>query len=710
MTAGFGSPVFDYTSVDFTSFQEDVTRFAVATFPSDKWTDFNSSDVGVYLMETLAYTVDLLGYNINALALETIPTTMVVESNFRMFAGGFDFTMKSASAARTEVTLGLDPAGSYPFDVSSHLQFEAGDVIFQPDATTTVPAYVATITVPVTAGTEQVDEDIGSTDGTLGQGFDLLHGPLLDGTLIIVIGGTEYTQVQNAIEASSADTTYTISTSADGTTTVTFGDGVNGAVPPTGQPVLATYKWGGGTETNVAPGVISGISGTSDGSAVPPQILTVTNLARAADGGPKQTLDNARAAFPASLKENDRLVTLEDFAAEALKVSGVLAAKAVHGLPYGGTVPVILLLVPNGGGDPSDSLRNQVVVATRDKKMAGKKVSAQGALFVDFVFEVEVHVNRSAKATTTAANMRVALAAKYGLASANFSGRFTLQNAYLSLGAPGNVGGVDSILFKTFSVKPYAARHITRPTSGNGDITSIEVNYATIQRREWLVQVLNPDPSVFAFCKRIRVVERIVGTATAVTDTIMTDDAADFALDSLVGWDLHPNPETSTATFPIIGNSTESVSVAGGLLAVTVPGDAYVIEKADARIGKILHTTVVTTAVGATIEVNSTLSFNDGDFVRVGTTIVEIDTVLDGTHLTLVSSVSVTAGDSVDYVWRSTDESVRFVVEDGSTAFVVGDEMYVDTYPRQGDIVLRDEAFPLFDTANVNVTTVGGVK
>ena len=48
--------VFDFSSLDFASVQDDLTRYAQVTFPSELWTDFNDSNYGTHLLELMAYS------------------------------------------------------------------------------------------------------------------------------------------------------------------------------------------------------------------------------------------------------------------------------------------------------------------------------------------------------------------------------------------------------------------------------------------------------------------------------------------------------------------------------------------------------------------------------------------------------------------------------------------------------------------------------
>jgi len=718
MSAGASdSPVFDFTSLDFSSANADLIRYAQITYPNELWTDFNDSNWGTGLIELLSYSTDKLAYVANAQALEVNPVTLIREQNFRNIAKGLDYKLKSASPSRATVRCTLDSLGTYPFTISKHLQFATTDgLIFQPDADTAVASYpgLGYVDVAATQGEEHYQEVLGTTNGTSNQKFRLKNAYLIDGTLSVQVGLTGYTEVTNFVSASPTDKVYILETDEDGNTDVIFGDGINGAIPPKAQTVQSTYKTGGGIETNLPGGTIKRVYGTADGAAVPPQITAVTNPARATGGASKQSLSNAKQNLPLSLKANERCVTLQDYAAAAVElVPGVLKANAISGRPQGGSTPILLFVVPNGGGNPTDSLRNLTIVKLKDKRLAGKRIRVFDPVYVNLLIEADAFIQQNAVANDTKNKVSSILQAKYDMEAVDFGSSFNLQDVYDDTSAA-TVPGIRHVFYKTFSVRPYYARHVNSPTTGNGIIDYIATNLDTVRRREWLVQVLPPSPPIN--CPRFQVLQRRLGTVTGVTDSLVTDESADYLVNELFsgGWSFRPRPEDNAVTFSISGNTTTTISTSSGLLTLVEPDDPYVVEKAEAGIGKILRTTLSSAVVASdTLLVASTDSWQVGDILHVEDNPSEYYTVIGitpGVSLQVDRNLTSAVNSKVDYVWQSGDASVKFSVIGGTTPFVVGDELYVDTYARAGDIRLRDENFPLLDTADLFVNPIGGVK
>jgi len=72
--------------------------------------------------------------------------------------------------------------------------------------------------------------------------------------------------------------------------------------------------------------------------------------------------------------------------------------------------------------------------------------------------------------------------------------------------------------------------------------------------------------------------EEIHAPIVGLSDTVLTDTAAKFIADELVGRDLTPDISAPATVFPILANSETTITVAGGLLAATSVGQFYRVE------------------------------------------------------------------------------------------------------------------------------------
>lgn len=725
MTAGSeGSPVFDYTSLDFQGMELDLIAFAQSRFGDEAWTDFNESNEGRRIIELLSYATDVLSYTENAHALETVVASLVREQNFRNIAKTFDFNLKSASPSRTTLRFTIDP-DYLPLVIPKTFKVadkRTGNVVFQPDITGT--ATQTTYVVNATQGDGIEGEVLGTANGAAGQFYQLGNKPLIDNTISVYVGGVEYVVIKNFIQVGPLDTVCQLETREDDTTTVRFGDGINGKIPPIGETVTASYKTGGGLGVNFPKGtltrMVSGLTG----------VLEVTNITAAEGGGPKQSIQSAKRLFPLTIKSNERCVTLEDYASTTAGfINGVLKARAVAGLFQAGGNPILLYVVPNGGGSVPASLSNLIVSSLRyglssadpGRSMGGRRVFVRDAVYVALRVVADVFVNKGSSASQVAARVRAAFAQRYALEATDFGTEVDLQDAYNTVDPKEQkIDGLTRVYLREFTAKPYCGRYVTKPSTGDGAAIGIRTTINT-QRREWGIQVI---PG-----KRFYVYQRQLGNISGIGDSGIVDEQSSYSDGSLVsatsGYRLRVREQEQNETFTIVANSGSLITVSG----VSSPGkvsspmvlatdkDSYAVERKESVIGRILHTFAVgPIEIYSAVPVQSSQGFQVGDRVLLTDGANEfISTIasIPGNAL-ILSAVptawSVQTGTRVDWYWTSDDGSCGFALAEGDTPFTNGDELYVDTFAQSGDIKLRPENYPVLDPNDLVVNPVGGVK
>jgi predicted phage baseplate assembly protein len=121
---------------------------------------------------------------------------------------------------------------------------------------------------------------------------------------------------------------------------ITFGDGRRGLAPPEGKNnlVAVSYRIGGSSLGNVNPNTL-----TSLGRALA-YIESVTNPLAATGGADRESIDEAKARAPYTIKSRDRAVTTEDYEMLALRASTQLArARCVPDRSNRGHVTVALV-------------------------------------------------------------------------------------------------------------------------------------------------------------------------------------------------------------------------------------------------------------------------------------------------------------------------------------------------------------------------------
>ncbi|MQA90381.1 MAG: putative baseplate assembly protein [Gemmatimonas sp.] len=165
-------------------------------------------------------------------------------------------------------------------------------------------------------------ELLGTGSGGAHQEYSLVHTPVVEGSLVVEVeepgGWTEWIEVTDFAGSLRNDRVYTLDPEAG---SITFGDGTRGRVPQIGQRVRAReYRYGGGTQGNVAAKAITRVSGV-DG-------VKANNPRPASGGADAEEVEEAIERIPAELRRRDRAVTAEDFRGLAVATPGANVGRA----------------------------------------------------------------------------------------------------------------------------------------------------------------------------------------------------------------------------------------------------------------------------------------------------------------------------------------------------------------------------------------------
>lgn len=366
----------DYSSRDFYSIKNDLisriqTRLTAA---GKQWNGSDPGDFGLVMVEAFAHVADVAHYYIDRVANESYLDTAIERQSILNLAEMYGYipagyrmasiVLNFANSNTTDVV--TIPSGTQFYtDVAasnSSLQTVSritytlqGDVeipIAEDEATPGTATGLATHgincdSLPGNAANPLDASDIdgellGHSNGYGLQSFTLASNQVADNTLeVYVQNGTSFslwTEVRHIADYNPNSPVYSVTTDADNYVTITFGDGVSGAIPTVNSAIKARYVIGGGEIGNLPGGRTFQI-----GYVPPASELTVNDLATvsvsnssvnpAVGGVDPETNDNIRQNAPTALRTMQRAVTLSDFAGLALSVEGVGKAVAYASSP-----------------------------------------------------------------------------------------------------------------------------------------------------------------------------------------------------------------------------------------------------------------------------------------------------------------------------------------------------------------------------------------
>jgi hypothetical protein len=376
------------TSKDWTGFMQSMLNYAQTIMPG--WNPSASEgDMGVALLELMAYPMDILSYYGDRITQEAYLPTATQRLSLLNIAQLLGYTVSNGTAATGTVTFvntataavpvppGTQVATSFQTSTDSPVIYEvnAGQASYDvPAATGTANG---TLTLNVTQGITYTQVPVGTSTGLPGQSFSIPQAGVIDGSASVWTQDSsgnlvQYTEVQYLVDASESALVFSTFTDSTGITWISFGDNLNGLIPAVGLAILVTYRIGAGSQGNCAGGVVGEMVSPIDGISVGVEDDGASFDSSAMTGGADaETNDQIRANAPQVFATQQRAVSLSDFQALAANVPGVTACNAVANHS---TSVTIYALGPDY--QPATTpLQNDISAYVTPKTLAGVSVS-----------------------------------------------------------------------------------------------------------------------------------------------------------------------------------------------------------------------------------------------------------------------------------------------------------------------------------------------
>lgn len=253
-------------------------------------------------------------------------------------------------------------------------------------------------------------------------------------TLSVFVDGVAWQRVDDLIEAGPLDRSYLLRSDEAGATRVVFGDGVHGAIPPTGtENITATYRSGIGLGGNLGSGRITLLT------TKPLGVTEVTNPIPATGGADPEGRDVIRENAPLSVQALDRLVSVADHQSFAQVFAGIGSSDA-HALSDGArqVVHVTVAGIADAPIDPSSDLVRNLTAALVELGDPALAVQVAVRRLRLLVISARVRIDPDRRWSDVEPALRSALIEAFGPARARI-GRPLAQAAVLAVmqGVPG---------------------------------------------------------------------------------------------------------------------------------------------------------------------------------------------------------------------------------------------------------------------------------
>jgi len=342
----------DYTSRDFAALKADLIAL-IRERTGTNWNPTDYSDLGNVLVETFAYMGDIMSHYLDRIANETTIDTAIQRKTLLSFAKLYDYVISGPTPATVNVTFTNVSSNTIDIPIGTQvmapLSFGAyAEVYFETTTAATAIVPGASITLPCqegkTVNTDKPDlidstynislpANLGSSDGSANQTFYIPETGVVNNSITVYVGqGVAFgiwTYKDNLFEAGPGDRVFTTSPNEDGTINIVFGDNVNGAIPPSGQLISASYKVSVGSAGNIKSLAITEL--TFFPGNLDPQVttyFTVSNSTPATGGADADSTVDIKNKIKAAVLTRRRAVTLSDYAYLANLTEGVGKANA----------------------------------------------------------------------------------------------------------------------------------------------------------------------------------------------------------------------------------------------------------------------------------------------------------------------------------------------------------------------------------------------
>lgn len=450
----------DYTHKDYASLREAMLELAREKLPA--WTDHSPNDLGVAVLELFAFMGDSLFYYMDRLVNESYLTTAVERRSvmhlLQLIGGGLKHPLPSSADLTLLFDAGAAGLVTIPAGATFKTKAEAtGESIrfdylrdpvtidlnaLTPITHTDGQAYKRFMTLPVV----QVDaavtgEVIGSSDGSPGQRYALARSPFVDGTLIVDVddgsGLRAWQQVDTLLNSAAGDTHYIVQRDEKDVAWVEFGDNQYGLIPRRGHDNLrAEYRIGGGLKGNVSAFTIVDPV-TAIGS-----LALVFNEQPATGGTDAEALAEAVRRAPKLFRAMDRAVTARDYEEHAMQF-GVGKARA----RTGSWNRIELFVAPVGGGQPSDTLKEDLRNYFEDKRIMTALLDVRDPDYINVFVEGTLEVEAYYFSKQVQQQTENAISALLAFEAVRFQDKLYLSKLYEAIEAIEGVKGVNVTRF-----------------------------------------------------------------------------------------------------------------------------------------------------------------------------------------------------------------------------------------------------------------------
>ena len=243
---------------------------------------------------------------------------------------------------------------------------------------------------------------------------------------------------------------YTIEYDNDFNAFIVFGDGKFGINPSRNALIQVLYAYGANEKHNLPANVINIVSDMiydSYGAPVNVEVINERNAVGASDG---ETLDEVKRNAPSIYRTQHRCVTRQDFRDYILTYPGIEKVNILDNSIFEeiGIFGVKACIIPDGGGYPNESLKQNLLTKLEDKKIISTQVDVIDPVYIPFDVDISIQIQQKMSSAVISNNVRKVINDYLYYKNRDFGQIVSYQELYKLIS---NVTGVLSINNLTIS-------------------------------------------------------------------------------------------------------------------------------------------------------------------------------------------------------------------------------------------------------------------
>jgi len=259
-----------------------------------------------------------------------------------------------------------------------------------PFTVTLPPSSVAVNSIPFIEG--RLVTKTFTSSGEAFQSF-IIRDRIVDYSIGVKVNNVTWTEIDTLLAAGASDTRFQYRRLDVETHQFIFGDNVNGSKPTGGVEIKITYVSGGGSRGNVKDSSITKIVSVEGSSAT--RFTAVTNPNQSTGGSDPDSIERIRSLAIRVPRLQNRLASLDDIKSFAESYDGVARANVIPHINY-----PIVQIIPEGGGNPTLSLRNEVKGAIDERIVVGYKVGVVNPSYKGITLTVDLTIDPNYDSST----------------------------------------------------------------------------------------------------------------------------------------------------------------------------------------------------------------------------------------------------------------------------------------------------------------------